>query len=87
MTENVKIRSLRDTVSSVSIKPTMPSMYYNFVDSTATDMSNNTFPSASLCPSPVWIPRPGRATKQPDRYGEWISNQITAGDIPRECQI
>ena len=87
-TENVKSWSLRDTISSVSTEPTMPSFNNNFVASTATDIPSNTIPSASLSPSPVQVPRrTGRARKPPDRYGEWISNQVTAGAVPSEYQI
>ena len=66
----------------------MPSFNNNFVASTATDIPSNTIPSASLSPSPVQVPRrTGRARKPPDRYGEWISNQVTAGAVPSEYQI
>ena len=41
-TENVKIRSLTDTISSVSMGPTIPSLYNNFIESTTTDIPSNT---------------------------------------------
>ena len=85
-TENVKSRCLRDTISSISTEPTMPSLNNNFVGSTATDIPSITIASVSLSPSSVQVPRrTGRARKPPDRYGEWISNQVTA--VPSECQI
>lgn len=87
--EIVGSKSADDVVSSHSREPTLRSLHTDLADISAADVASSaTTPSASLAPTPVNVPRrTGRARKPPDRYGEWISNQVTAAADPGECQI